>query len=175
MGGARSGKSGFAERAALDASRELDRAVSVIVTAEALDDEMELRIARHRADRPDGFATVEAPYDLETALGVVDDDVVVIDCLTVWISNCLVRGDTNEDVEAAAHSLVELVVTRASPTILVSNEVGMGIVPANDLARRFRDVQGRVNATLADGVERALLIVAGKAIPLMSTEDVWRS
>ena len=161
LGGARSGKSALAQRLAGEQA-------TLIATAAALDAEMEERIRRHRAERPPGWTTVEETIDLGTALGDAGlGTTVVVDCLSLWVANLLEVGWADGEVEETAHEVARTAADRAGPTIAVSNEVGMGIVPVSPLGRRYRDVLGRVNATWVGAADRALLVVAGKAIPLV--------
>jgi len=141
--------------------------VEVIVTAEALDDEMRARIERHRASRPDGWRVNEEPLDLSGALGALAADAfAIVDCLTLWTSNRLGAGDDPGHVVELAVSAADVAAARSAPTVVVTNEVGWGIVPVNDLARLYRDALGRVNAVFADRAQRAWLVVAGRAMPL---------
>jgi adenosyl cobinamide kinase/adenosyl cobinamide phosphate guanylyltransferase len=163
LGGARSGKSALAVR--LAAESELP--VTVIATATAGDEEMADRIRRHRASRSASWKTVEEPVDLLRAVRSVETgDFLVVDCLTLWVTNLLGAGRD----EAEFDRLVEPVVRELSGRrgVVVSNEVGMGIVPVNELARSFRDVLGFVNTRFASGAERAVLMVAGRAVELAS-------
>lgn len=144
-----------------------DGPVEVIVTAEAGDEEMRARIERHRAERPDAWRVVEAPLDLAGALvSARVDAFVIVDCLTLWTSNLMGRGDTGERVLELADAAAALAVARPVPTVVVTNEVGWGIVPVNGLARTYRDVLGRVNAAFAERAARAMLVVAGRIVPL---------
>ena len=163
LGGARSGKSALAERLAARWAGP----VTVVVTAEARDAEMTGRIHRHRARRPAGWRTVEEPLDLEAALTVAPEDAfVVLDCLTLWVANLLEQGLTDEQVGRLARSAAAAAAAREAPTVVVSNEVGSGIVPADPLSRRYRDLLGQVNAVWAAAADQALLLVAGRAVPL---------
>jgi adenosyl cobinamide kinase/adenosyl cobinamide phosphate guanylyltransferase len=165
LGGARSGKSSTAVRLASDSGS----AVTFIATATAGDGEMAERIARHREARPASWRTVEAPLDVLGALEATPDgDFLVIDCLTLWVSNLLGQGATPTQIDAAADRIVEALEGRRC--VVVTNEVGLGIVPVNELARLFRDVLGSVNARFAASAERALLMVAGRAIELTLVE-----
>ncbi len=159
LGGARSGKSRHAQ--ALAEACPGPRAF--IATAQAFDAEMVERIARHRADRDADWRTIEAPLALPEAIAMADTAVILVDCLTLWASNLLL-GDADTD-EATAALLAALVATPAR-VMLVSNEVGWGIVPDNALARRFRDVAGRINQRVAAAVDRVDLVVAGLAMRL---------
>jgi adenosyl cobinamide kinase/adenosyl cobinamide phosphate guanylyltransferase len=163
LGGARSGKSALAVRLAV----ESELPVTVIATATAGDEEMAERIRRHRASRSASWKTVEEPVDLLRAVRSVETgDFLVVDCLTLWVTNLLGAGRD----EAEFDRLVEPVVRELSGRhgVVVSNEVGMGIVPVNELARNFRDVLGFVNTRFASGAERAVLMVAGRAVELAS-------
>jgi len=162
LGGARSGKSALAVRAA----RAWTGPVEVVVTAEARDAEMAARIQRHRAERPDGWRTVEAPRELEAALrDAAAGALVIVDCLTLWVSNLMEAGLDDEAVARRAREAAALA-SRAAPTLAISNEVGSGIVPGAALARRYRDLLGEVNAAWAGAADQALLLVAGRALPL---------
>jgi adenosylcobinamide kinase/adenosylcobinamide-phosphate guanylyltransferase len=155
LGGARSGKSRFAE----DLLTRLPAPWLYIATAQALDDEMQARIAHHRARRPDGWETVEVPLDLAPALdAVAQGRPVLIDCLTLWLSNLLLAG---RDVEAETDRLAATLARARGPWVVVANEVGLGIVPDNPLARRFRDAAGRLNQRAAAAADRVVLTVAG--------------
>lgn len=160
-GGARSGKSAMAQRFA-EAS---GFPVTVIATAEARDDEMVERIARHRAERPPSWNTIEAPLDVMGAIGSAPpEDFVLLDCLTLWVSNLMESGRDRVEIEAcAARVAAELAGRRG---VVVTNEVGLGVVPGNEMSRRFVDVLGAVNACFARSAERALLMVAGRAVEL---------
>jgi adenosyl cobinamide kinase/adenosyl cobinamide phosphate guanylyltransferase len=157
LGGARSGKSARAVSLAADSGAP----VTFIATGEARDDEMAARIEAHRRDRPSSWATVDEPLDLWSAVvSAPPDATVVVDCLSLWVANVLEQGRKPDDAAAAAAS------ARPGLTVAVSNEVGLGIVPANELARRYRDVLGRVNAAWVAASDEAFLCVAGRAIPL---------
>lgn len=160
MGGARSGKSRLAQARAEATSGEL----VFVATAEALDVEMQERIARHRADRGPRWRTVEAPRDLPEVIRreCAPGRVVLVDCLTLWLSNVLLSG---EDVAVASRELLSAIAEQGGGTLLlVSNEVGMGIVPETALGRRFRDEAGRLNQSVAAVVDEVLLVVAGIAV-----------
>lgn len=161
LGGARSGKSGYA----LGLARAHGDAVSWIATAEARDDEMHERIARHRAERPAAWFSVEAPLALAAAIEqqAVPGRCVVVDCLTLWLSNVLLHADA-ATWPAQRDALLGLLDKVPGRLLLVSNEVGCGIVPDNALARRFRDEAGRLHQALAARVPRVTLVVAGIAV-----------
>lgn len=157
-GGARSGKSGFAERLVRTGADPL----TYIATAQAWDDEMRDRIARHRTDRGPGWTTLEAPLDLAGALARVQAGSLLVDCATLWLSNHLLAG---HDPDAQTAELVAALAACPVPVVVVTNEVGWGIVPDNALARRFRDAQGRLNQRLAAQAGLAVAVVAG--LPLV--------
>lgn len=155
IGGARSGKSRFAEHLAAAA----DRPKRYIATAQAWDDEMRARIALHRDQRGAGWQTVEAPLDLIAALADAKaDEVVMVDCATLWLSNHLLA---DADLTIATQLLLTAVKTCASPVIVVSNEVGWSIVPENALARAFRDAQGKLNQQMAAQADLVVAVMAG--------------
>ena len=161
IGGARAGKSALALRRA----REQGGPVVFVATAEARDADMAERIARHRAERDPVWATVEAPVDLAGALAAAPAEAcVVVDCLTLWVANLLEREDA--EIERLAAEAAGLAAGRAGPTIAVSNEVGMGVVPASAMGRRYRDLLGRVNAVWAERAAAAALVVAGRPLRL---------
>jgi adenosyl cobinamide kinase/adenosyl cobinamide phosphate guanylyltransferase len=163
IGGARSGKSSLA----IELAREWTRAVTVIATAEARDDEMAERIRAHRDERPEDWTTVEEPLELARAVGAVrEEDGLVVDCLTLWVANLLDRGRAAAEVEEASRVAAARAGSRNGPTIVISNEVGLGIVPATELGRRYRDLLGRVNTQWASAAETAALVVAGRRLPL---------
>jgi adenosyl cobinamide kinase/adenosyl cobinamide phosphate guanylyltransferase len=154
LGGARSGKSQYAE----DLITREPRPWRYIATAEALDDEMRARITQHRARRGEGWSTVEAPVALPAALEAAGPLPVLVDCLTLWLGNLMLQGS---DVQAATQALDAALNARPAPTVLVANEVGLGIVPENALARAFRDAAGRLNQRLAARADAVLFMVAG--------------
>ena len=163
LGGARSGKSMLAASLA----REQAGPVTVLVTAEARDDEMQERIAAHRAERPAAWETIEEPLLLEAALtGVPPERTLVLDCLTLWVANLLERGDTPDQIAAAAARAARLAAERSALTVAVSNEVGSGVVPATPLGRLYRDVLGAVNRVWSHAASDAVLVVAGRVLPL---------
>jgi adenosylcobinamide kinase / adenosylcobinamide-phosphate guanylyltransferase len=169
LGGARSGKSRYAQRLA-----ETSRLRPVLIaTAEACDAEMALRIKRHAAGRGAQWVVVEEPVALVEALWreARKDRIVVVDCMTFWLSN-LMLGDGN--VAAATQRLALSVAGLSGPVIFVSNEVGGGVVPQNSLARAFRDAQGDLNQALAEACEAVVSVSAGIAVQLKpSTEPVF--
>ncbi|WP_407571157.1 bifunctional adenosylcobinamide kinase/adenosylcobinamide-phosphate guanylyltransferase [Deinococcus altitudinis] len=165
-GGARSGKSSFAERRAAELGGER---VTYLATAQAFDAEMTERIGRHRRERPASWRTLEEPLSVTSVLESVEG-VVLLDCLSLWVSNLMLRGDPDEDILAAADALIGAQSRRGrapgGPLIAVSNEVGLGIVPDNALARRYRDTLGRVNQRVAAASDEAWLLVSGLSVRL---------
>ncbi|HEY7845158.1 MAG TPA: bifunctional adenosylcobinamide kinase/adenosylcobinamide-phosphate guanylyltransferase [Bradyrhizobium sp.] len=154
-GGARSGKSTRAEARA----REFAGQPVYIATAEALDAEMRERIARHRARRGNEWLERETPLDLVRAINETDGGGArLVDCLTLWLTN-LMLAERNWEIEAAA--LAEMLGRQKSPVVLVTNEVGLGIVPDNVLARRFRDAAGILNQMIARAADEVEFVVAG--------------
>jgi adenosyl cobinamide kinase/adenosyl cobinamide phosphate guanylyltransferase len=158
LGGARSGKSRHAEGLVTATPGPW----TYIATAQAFDAEMRGRIARHRDARVPGWHTVEAPVEMPAALGRAGVAPVLVDCLTLWLSN-LMLGNT--DLPTAVAALMTALDGRTAPTVLVSNEVGLGIVPDNALARAFRDEAGRLHQQVAGRADRVVLVVAG--LPLI--------
>lgn len=161
IGGARSGKSRYAQARAEAAGG----APVFVATAEAFDDEMRERIARHQADRDARWSTVEAPRDLPAAIDALNggDAVVLVDCLTLWVSNLLLA---NADISRAGEQLCDAIARFDGTLIFVANEVGLGIVPDNALARRFRDAAGLLNQSVAAAVEEVVLLTAGLPLTL---------
>jgi len=155
LGGARSGKSRHAE-----ALIEMVPAPWIyLATAQAYDDEMRARIAEHRARRSQDWMTIDAPLALAQAIRAVPaGQPALVDCLTLWLTNVILA---EQDVAAASRELVEACVAARGPVVLVSNEVGLGIVPENALARRFRDEAGRLHQMLAARADRVIFMVAG--------------
>jgi adenosylcobinamide kinase / adenosylcobinamide-phosphate guanylyltransferase len=169
IGGAGSGKSRLAARLADEAGAP----VVFVATGEARDDEMSERIRRHRDDRPAGWVTVEEPVELRSALAAVpESSTAIVDCLTLWVSNLMERGRSDEDVESLARGASAEASARAALTIVVTNEVGAGIVPANPMARRYRDVLGRVNALWAEAADDVSLVVAGRVLRLAPADEL---
>ena len=160
-GGARSGKSGHAERRARELGGE---GVTYLATAEGLDDEMRARIERHQRDRPAAWPTVEEPLAVPEVLAAVSTPVALLDCLSLWVSNLMLSGRTDEAVLTRVDELLSA--ARPLTLIVVSNEVGSGVVPDHPLGRRYRDLLGRANAKVAAAAQEATLLVSGLPIPL---------
>lgn len=161
LGGARSGKSRYAQERAEAAGAD----PVFVATAEAFDDEMQARIAQHRADRDARWRTVEAPRGLPTAIDALNARraVILVDCLTLWTSNLLLA---EADIPAATAKLCAAISRFDGVLILVANEVGLGIVPDNALARRFRDAAGLVNQAVARSADEVVLLTAGLPLTL---------
>jgi adenosylcobinamide kinase / adenosylcobinamide-phosphate guanylyltransferase len=164
LGGARSGKSRYAERI----MTALPPPWIYVATAEAGDAEMAERIAQHQTRRGKDWRTVEAPNDLADALTSIKTSApALVDCLTLWLSNRMLAG---ADLDAEIARLETVLAGRPAPVVLVSNEVGLGIVPDNALARRFRDLQGRLNQRMAARAGRVVLMVAGLPLVVKDAE-----
>ena len=161
LGGARSGKSTFAEKLA----REGGGQCVYVATAEPVDAEMAGRIEAHRARRGEGWRTVEAPLRLAEAIRreSVPRTCLLVDCLTVWLGNLMHHG---HDVDAAREALLASLATASGPVVLVANEVGLGIVPDNAMARAFRDHAGRLNQAVAGAAGRVYFVAAGLPVRL---------
>jgi adenosylcobinamide kinase/adenosylcobinamide-phosphate guanylyltransferase len=165
LGGARSGKSRYAE--SIVTRHPPPRCY--VATAEALDAEMTARVAAHRDDRGADWQTLEAPRDLVGALAAIPPHVaILVDCLTLWLSNLLLA---DVDIEEEIARLEDTLAGIASPVVLVSNEVGLGIVPENALARRFRDLQGQLNQRMAARADRVVLMAAGLPLVIKGTSE----
>jgi len=162
LGGARSGKSRYAE----SLIAVLAPPWTYVATAEPGDAEMAERIAAHRSRRGANWQTIEAPRDLAAALETCRTTPVLVDCLTLWLSN-LMLADAAIDTEIAA--LEQALAARQAPVVLVANEVGSGIVPDYPLGRRFRDLQGILNQRIAARADRVVLMVAGLPLALKGT------
>ena len=170
-GGARSGKSALAERLAIH-----DERVLFAATAEALDADMKSRISSHRASRPKHWDTLEEPRELAQAIASHLDgalnpyDTVVVDCLTMWVSNLLLLHEGEEDAEArimtAAGELLDVCAASCARWIVVTNEVGLGVVPSSSLGRAYRDALGRVNSLVAARADKVYLMTSGLALDL---------
>jgi adenosylcobinamide kinase/adenosylcobinamide-phosphate guanylyltransferase len=166
LGGARSGKSRFAEDLAIRSG--LVRVY--VATGTAFDGEMEKRIAAHRTQRGTGWRTVEEQIDLAgvLALEAKPDTVLLVDCLTLWLNNLMMA---DRDLTAEIARLCDAVSTLAGPCVFVSNEVGMGIVPDNRLSREFRDAQGRLNQDMAAVCGKVIFVAAGQPILLKPNQQ----
>ncbi|MBI1811614.1 MAG: bifunctional adenosylcobinamide kinase/adenosylcobinamide-phosphate guanylyltransferase [Nitrospirae bacterium] len=178
IGGARSGKSSFALNlannytSAKEGVRGRDEISSTpkkayIATAQALDDEMRERIEKHKKERPEEWMTFEEPLNITTLIKDIQDqyEVILLDCLTLWLSNLMLNNfDTNKEIESLINAL--RLTPNAPRMFIVSNEVGMGIVPENELSRRFRDLAGYLNRKVAEIADEAYLVTAGIPIKI---------
>lgn len=161
-GGARSGKSTLA----VDLARRHSGPVRLIATARADDEEMRARVAAHEKMRPADWTVVEEPIDLTGAISsCAPGETMLVDCVTLWISNLMIERDDAEIFELVEEASAA-VAHREGHTIVVSNEVGSGLVPMDPIGRRFRDLQGRANQRFAAVADRAFLVVAGRALRL---------
>jgi len=155
LGGAASGKSGFAERCCF----ETEKPRFYIATAQAFDDEMRAKISAHKAQRGAGWTTIEAPLSAPAALRDCSaGTVVLLDCATLWLSNVMLA---DQDVNAACDTLIDAIAVCPAQVVVVSNEVGHGVVPDNALARQFRNAQGRLNQRLAAQADLVVQVIAG--------------
>lgn len=163
-GGCRSGKSSFAVDLA---KKEMGR-VAFIATAEGFDREMRERIKEHRRSRPAAWKTFEEPRDLSRLLAstAADFNLVIIDCVTIYLSNLLLKGHTPARIREEMRRVIRAIKESPCRFIVVSNEVGAGIVPVSAMGRKFRDIAGEVNKSLAAAAQRAYLLVAGIAVKL---------
>ena len=174
LGGARGGKSAYALQLAHERSRASGQDVCFIATAQGLDEDMTARIARHRSERPAHWRTIEEPCQIDEALRQASDaGIVIVDCLTLFVSNWLMRYEDEHDSEQVLSGITRefLKVARAQQqmVICISNEVGLGIVPDNRMGRVFRDLLGRVNQDFAAAADEVYLLVAGLPLQLKPT------
>ena len=164
LGGARSGKSDMAVRLA----NGWDGPVVFAATAEASDDDMAARIGRHQAERPEHWDLVESPMLRGGEVADCDPEaLVIIDCITLLVNNLIFNDRTDEQIDEHAKVMAHALVSRTTPTLVISNEVGLGLVPETELGRRYRDVLGRYNRHLASRAQTTLFVAAGRATPLL--------
>ena len=164
LGGARSGKSDLAVKLAT----EWDGPVLFAATAEASDDDMADRIGRHQAQRPEHWGLVESPMLKGGEVADCDPSaLVIVDCITLLVNNLIFNDRTDDQINEHAKVMAHALVSRSAPTLVISNEVGLGVVPETELGRRYRDVLGRYNRHLASRAQTTLFIAAGKAMPLL--------
>ncbi|MBI5653670.1 MAG: bifunctional adenosylcobinamide kinase/adenosylcobinamide-phosphate guanylyltransferase [Chloroflexi bacterium] len=160
LGGARSGKSRYAQ----DLAPKLGSRVAYLATAEARDDEMQSRIANHRAERPADWQTLEAAQNVGASLARVQADVVILDCLTLLVTNVMLAAGESDQQSRVNDEVVKLIAAYRAGNfslVIVSNEVGLGIVPENPLARAYRDLLGAANQQIARVADSVLWMVAG--------------
>jgi adenosylcobinamide kinase / adenosylcobinamide-phosphate guanylyltransferase len=170
LGGARSGKSALAEQV----GRRTGAAVTFVATCPRIDgdDDLAHRIEHHRATRPADWITIEEELDLAGAIETAGDGVVVVDCLTLWVGNLQFHGHGADAVMEASQRALDVIRHRSGDTVVVSNEVGLGIVPADALSREYRDLLGRINRAWAAAADRAVFLVAGRALALHDPDDL---
>jgi adenosyl cobinamide kinase/adenosyl cobinamide phosphate guanylyltransferase len=168
LGGARSGKSSLAVRLASAAGAP----VTLIATGEARDGEMAERIRMHRETRPSAWTTIEEPLELGSAVAAATTEVVVVDCLSLWVSSEMEAGASADAIVREARDVADVLARRLGQAFGVSNEVGLGLVPMHPLGRAYRDVLGAVNAAWAAAAGRSLLVVAGRALSLRDADEV---
>jgi adenosylcobinamide kinase/adenosylcobinamide-phosphate guanylyltransferase len=161
-GGARSGKT----RYALARAEALGPRRIYLATGQALDEEMADRIRRHKAERGPGWSTVEEPLEIAPLLGA--GEVVLLDCLTLWVSNLMMAGRDDEAILARFQELTDALAAAQSHVVVVTNEVGLGIVPMNDMARRYRDLIGWIGQGVGQVADEVILMVAGQPIAAKS-------
>jgi len=175
IGGARSGKSSFAQRLA----KNVGGKVLFLATAQAGDDEMAERIARHKASRPATWRTVEEPLELASVLQreAASTDVVIIDCLTLWLNNLLLREGSASETEVLGQvdRLLDVYQKGTASYIVVSGEVGLGLVPPYPLGRLYRDILGWMNQKVASRADKVFLMIAGIPLELKSLGLQWSS
>jgi adenosylcobinamide kinase/adenosylcobinamide-phosphate guanylyltransferase len=170
LGGARSGKSRYAQQLA-----EQSRHVVFVATAKVSDEEMRAKIERHRKDRPEEWPTVEEPLDLHEVLAEheLDSEVIVVDCLTIFAANLLeAEGEDSDAIERRVEALCEALRTAQCTVVLVSNEVGSGVVPAYPVGCRYRDLLGEINQKVARVANDVVLMVAGLPLALKGHVEV---
>ncbi len=171
VGGARSGKSTLAVQMAQRQSAP----VTFIATAEPFDDDLRARVAKHREERPVHWTTVECTLDLADAIRAVPDEhFLVVDCLTVWLGNLFAHVSDAPTISRYGHDMNDALRAREGATVVVSNEVGMGIHPETALGREYRDELGRLNQSVAALADTTLLLVAGRAMRLVDPWELLR-
>ena len=173
-GGCRSGKS----RLALELAKETSENVCFIATCVPQDDEMRLRVKEHQDHRPPGWQLIEEPVAVAEAICKVDPSVfpvILVDCLTLWVCNLMCREKnslaTEQEMEAEAEKLIDSTKRYGKDVIFVSNEVGMGIIPANAMARNYADLAGRCNQVIARGADRVIFVACGIGITLKQEQE----
>lgn len=170
VGGARSGKSDLAVKLGQAWTGE----VIVAATAEASDDDMGRRIERHKDDRPESWGLIEAPHlSAHDVVGVEPGALLIVDCITMLVNNLLFAEKTEQQIHEHGSILSHAFVSRADPTIVITNEVGLGVHPETELGRQYRDVLGRFNQQLASRAETTAFVAAGKVMPLETLDLLW--
>ena len=168
LGGARSGKTSLA----VEMATRRRCSVAYVATAPTIDGDIDLaeRVSRHRSERPADWTTIEEELDLSGAVARADAEFVVVDCVTLWVSNLLHAGQSDASIRDTARRTAQTLAGLDTPIVAVSNEVGMGVHPASEVGRRYRDLLGWVNQAWAASAETTLLLVAGRALRL---DDPW--
>lgn len=170
IGGARSGKSDLAVKLGDAWSGD----VIVAATAEPSDDDMARRIERHQTDRPVGWGLIESPLlSANDVVAVETGALLIVDCITMLVNNLMLAERSEQQIDEHASILSHAFVSRADPTIVITNEVGLGVVPQTELGRQYRDVLGRFNQRLASRAETTLFVSAGKVTPLETLDISW--
>jgi adenosylcobinamide kinase / adenosylcobinamide-phosphate guanylyltransferase len=164
LGGVKSGKSSYA----VELGRQVFGKVAFLATAQALDQEMKQRIERHKQDRPGTWITWEEPLAIAKVVAANADQVnfIIIDCLTLWLTNLLGQGKTEPEIMVLVDEMLTTIASSQADVAIVSNELGLGIVPQAQLAREFRDISGRVNQKIAAVASSVIFMVAGLPLPL---------
>ena len=170
LGGARSGKSDLAVRL----GQAWPGAVTFVATATAGDDDMAQRIERHQGERPPEWGVIESPFfAAEHAALLPTDDLVIVDCVTLLVANLMFDRHPEADIMIHIDTLGSALAARPAPSIVISNEVGLGVHPETAMGREYRDLLGRANRSIAAAAETSLFVVAGKVIPLHDLEPTW--
>ncbi len=170
VGGARSGKSDLAVRLGEAWPGE----VTFVATATAGDADMAARIERHKHERPAGWRLVESPlFAAVDAEAMNADDLIVVDCLTLLVANLMFDAQPEDEIVTHVEKLSAALAVRSTPSIVISNEVGLGVHPETELGRAYRDILGRANRSVASAAETSLLVVAGNVLPLKSLDITW--
>jgi adenosyl cobinamide kinase/adenosyl cobinamide phosphate guanylyltransferase len=169
LGGARSGKSALAVELGRRHQERHRSPVVYLATAPAGagDEDLDERIRHHRGERPTSWATIESEIDLIPAMERADGATLILDCLTLWVSNVLLAARSSAAIQAQATLDARFAAAREEPTVVVSNEVGLGVHPPTELGREYRDLLGRVNRTWAAEADTTLFLAAGRAVPLV--------
>jgi len=170
VGGARSGKSDLA----VQLGEAWPGSVTFVATATAGDDDMADRIDRHQSERPASWTLVESPqFGADGVASLAADDLVIVDCVTLLVSNLMFADIDEPSIVQHMHDLAQGLASRTAPTVVITNEVGLGIHPQTPLGRHYRDTLGRANRATASAAETSLFIVAGKALPLQDLTITW--
>ena len=173
LGGAKSGKSNLALQIAKYHVNNYGMSVKFIATAVAKDEEMLAKIIRHQQERPQAFTTVEESVDLADVLRRSKDEFVIIDCITLWVFNLLERDLKDSDVLDIAKEVAMIARESSFEAVIISNEVGSGIVPADQYTRKYRDLLGNVNQIMASSARKSYFVIAGKLLPLLDIDMAY--